>query len=101
MRDPDRSMQSEAVIVAAVGRLGPSHIPLFGVKPGIPQKLECGAVKSVGPWQRIYVDLRRSPSEFGRVYARLDLEFLHRVHRRMDDVGVEIRIRIFHTIQSV
>src|SRR3984893_12479657 len=46
------------------------------------------------------VDLGRFVSKLGGVNARLHLEFLYRVDRRQEGVGVEVGIRVNESVKS-
>ena len=59
------------------------------------------------PWKAVRarlgddVHLTGGTSELGRVDAGLDLEFLERIDRRQEDIGVEIDVGVVHAVQRV
>ena len=58
-------------------------------------------MKLVRSGLRCGVDLGHIAAELGRINATLYFEFLHRVHRRLENIRIKIGIGVFHAVQSV
>ena len=58
-------------------------------------------VECVGAGFGDHVHLARRTAELGGIHAGLHLEFLERVHRRQEDVGVEVDVGVVHAVEGV
>ena len=97
----NRSAHGEAVLISLEWRdrvAGPVEVVL-GIESRIAQELEGTSVKVIGPRASCRVDLRDSPAVFGVEQTRLDLEFLQRVDRRLDHIGIEVGVGVVDAIQ--
>ena len=76
-----------------------------GVRPGVQRivavELEQGSVECVRARFRDHVHLARPTAEFGGIHAGLHLEFLERVDRRQEDIGVEVDVGVVHAVERV
>ena len=69
-----------------------------GIERLVAEELEDGAVERIRTRLGHDVHLSCRPPELRRVDAGLHLEFLERVDRGQEDVGVEVDVRVVDTI---